>query len=106
MLPLAALAARVRRLPLIVTVHCSLSYTLDVCDVRTALLRAVGGRIERRAECRAVATIVFTSRLADLIARDAGGSVHFMRAASTARRTRRRTGLHSHTSRDGRAWCS
>jgi glycosyltransferase involved in cell wall biosynthesis len=62
-----------------VTVHCSLSHTLQVRDLRTALLRMVGGRIERSAERRAAATIVFTSRLANLLARDVGCSVHVMR---------------------------
>jgi len=75
-LPLAALAARVHRLPLVVTVHCSPSFTLQARDLRTAILRTLGGRIERRTERRAAATLVYTSRLADRIAREVGGAVH------------------------------
>ncbi|MEA2271016.1 MAG: hypothetical protein QOC64_3626, partial [Solirubrobacteraceae bacterium] len=79
-LPIAALAARARRLPVVVTVHCSLAHTLAVGDARTAILRLVGGAIERCAERRAAATLVYTSRLADLLAHDPGcRSVRVMR---------------------------
>ena len=89
-LPLAAFAAGVHGLPLVVTVHCSPSYTLQARDLRTAILRTLGGRIERRTERRAAATLVYTSRLADRIAREVGGPVHVIsrgvdrRAFSTA----------------------
>jgi glycosyltransferase involved in cell wall biosynthesis len=71
-LPLAALAARQRRVPIVLTVHCSLAHTLEVSDARTALLRALGARIERWGERRAAATIVLTDRLADRLAADTG----------------------------------
>jgi glycosyltransferase involved in cell wall biosynthesis len=79
-LPLAALAAATHRLPLVLTIHCSLAYTLEASDVRTAVLRALGGHIERWAERRADATIVYTSRLATCVAENAGArSVHIIR---------------------------
>jgi glycogen synthase len=79
-LPLAELAARPRRLPMLITVHCSLTHTLTPCDVRTAVLRRLGGWIERRAERRAAATIVYTDRLAECIAGDGGNpTVHVIR---------------------------
>jgi glycogen(starch) synthase len=71
-LPLAALAAAPRKLPIVITVHCSLAHTLRVCDARTAILRTLGGWIERRGERRAAATMVYTSLLADRLAHDAG----------------------------------
>jgi glycosyltransferase involved in cell wall biosynthesis len=64
-LPLAALAARPRRLPVVLTVHCSLTHTLMVHDLRSAILRTVGGAIERAGERRADATLVYTKRLLD-----------------------------------------
>jgi len=79
-LPLAALAARPRQLPVVITVHCSLSHTLTPCDARTAVLRRLGGWIERRAERRAAATVVYTARLAELLASDHGHpTVHLIR---------------------------
>jgi glycogen(starch) synthase len=71
-LPLAALAATSGRVPVVLTIHCSLAHTLRVCDVRTAILRTLGGWIERQGERRAAATLVYTSLLADRLARDAG----------------------------------
>jgi glycogen(starch) synthase len=71
-LPLAAMAARPRRLPMVVTVHCSLTHTLQICDARTALLRTLGGWLERRGVRRADVTIVYTSRLADRLTHDLG----------------------------------
>lgn len=64
-LPLAFAAARRRKLPVVMTVHCSLRHTLRAVDLRTALLALVGGRIEGRAEHRADAVIALSSRLAD-----------------------------------------
>jgi glycosyltransferase involved in cell wall biosynthesis len=66
-LPLAALAARPRRLPVVLTVHCSLVHTLAVHDLRSAILHTLGGRIETAGERRADATLVYTARLADRI---------------------------------------
>ena len=66
-LPLAALAARQRRLALVITVHESPAHTTGVRDARTALIRVLGGPIERWAQRRAAATIVLTARLADRV---------------------------------------
>jgi glycosyltransferase involved in cell wall biosynthesis len=73
-LPLGALAARPRRLPLIITVHCSPSHTIVPYDARTAVLRRLGGWIERKGEQGAAATIVYTERLAELLAGDGGSA--------------------------------
>jgi glycogen(starch) synthase len=78
-LPLAALAAHARRLPVIVTVHCSLAHTLKAIDARTAVLRHLGGRIERGMTRRAAATVVYTRLLAERMAADAGDRVQVMR---------------------------
>jgi glycosyltransferase involved in cell wall biosynthesis len=79
-LPIAALAARARRLPVVITVHCSLSYTLKGSDARSVVLRTLGGAIERWAARRAATTLVYTSRLAGRLADDAGcRSVRVMR---------------------------
>jgi glycosyltransferase involved in cell wall biosynthesis len=72
-LPLAALAARPRRLPVVLTVHCSLLHTLAVDDVRSAILHTLGGRIERAGERRADATLVYTARLAERLRDGPGG---------------------------------
>jgi glycogen(starch) synthase len=79
-LPLAALAARARRLPVVLTVHCSLAHTLDVHDLRSHLLHTLGGWIERRGEAEAAATLVYTRRLADLLVQEQDcGPVRVMR---------------------------
>jgi glycogen synthase len=81
-LPLAALAARPRRLPIVVTVHCSLRHTVRARDARTALLRGLGGRIERWGIRRADATITLTPGLAARLAEEVDpGRIHFMRRA-------------------------
>jgi glycogen(starch) synthase len=71
-LPLAAVAARPRRLPVVLTVHCSLTHTLAVHDVRSAILRTLGGAIERAGERRADATLVYTWRLLERLCDDRG----------------------------------
>jgi glycosyltransferase involved in cell wall biosynthesis len=71
-LPLAFLAARRGRLPVVITVHASPAHTVGVRDLRTALVVALGGPIERWAERRAAATIVLTERLAARVAPVAG----------------------------------
>jgi glycogen synthase len=71
-LPLAFLAARRRRLPVVVTVHASPAHTVRARDLRTALVVALGGPTERWAERRAAATIVLTERLAARVAPAAG----------------------------------
>jgi glycosyltransferase involved in cell wall biosynthesis len=79
-LPLAALAARPRRLPVVLTVHCSLTHTLLVHDLRSAILRTLGGLVERAGERRADATLVYTARMSDRIRDGSGGpAVQVMR---------------------------
>lgn len=63
-LPLARRIAADRRLPLVVTVHTSLRHTLPVIDARSAVLKVVGGAVERSAEAAASAVITLTPRLA------------------------------------------
>ncbi|TFV58573.1 glycosyltransferase family 1 protein [Geodermatophilus sp. DF01-2] len=61
---LARLAARRHGCPLVVTVHCSVGHTLRGRGLRTRLLRALGGWIERSALSRADAVVVLTDRTA------------------------------------------
>ncbi|SNS20508.1 Glycosyltransferase involved in cell wall bisynthesis [Geodermatophilus saharensis] len=63
-LPLARLAARVHRCPLVVTVHCSVGHTLAGRGPKVRLLRALGGWIERSSLRRADAVVVLTGRTA------------------------------------------
>ncbi|MGY1707492.1 glycosyltransferase family 4 protein [Geodermatophilus sp. SYSU D00697] len=63
-LPLALLAARRHRCPLVVTVHCSVGHTVLGRSARARLLRALGGRVERAALRRADAVVVLTARTA------------------------------------------
>jgi glycogen synthase len=70
LLPLAVLAARVHRTPLVITIHCSLRHTLESRDLRTSLLTSLGGRLERWACEQADGIIVLTERLAELKRRD------------------------------------
>jgi glycosyltransferase involved in cell wall biosynthesis len=65
--PLALVAARHRRLPLVLTVHTSVRYTLAVRDARSALLKSLGGWCENLGEHRAAHVIVLTPRLAGLL---------------------------------------
>jgi glycosyltransferase involved in cell wall biosynthesis len=69
-LPLARLAARRHRCPLVVTVHCSVGHTLTGRGLRTRLLRALGGAVERSALRRADAVVVLTDRTAAALAAD------------------------------------
>ena len=77
-LPLARLAARRHRCPLVVTVHCSVGHTLTGRGPRTRLLRALGGWVERSALRRADAVVVLTDRTAAALAADGvrTGRVH------------------------------
>jgi len=63
-LPVGLAAARLRLLPLVLTVHLSLRHTLVVTDLRSAILKTLGGRIERWGECSAEAVLAITPRLA------------------------------------------
>lgn len=69
-LPLAAHAARRAAVPLVVTVHCSLRYTVAGGTVPALLLRTAGAWLERRAEERADAVIVLTPTMARRLAAD------------------------------------
>jgi glycosyltransferase involved in cell wall biosynthesis len=85
-LPLAALAAQPRRLPVVLTVHCSLTHTLVVHDVRSAVLHTLGGLIERAGERRADVTLVYTKRLAERVReRNGGAAVRVMHRGVDAR---------------------
>ena len=69
-LPIGAAAARLHRLPLVLTIHTSLRHTLAVGDLRSALLKTIGGLIERWGEHSAEAVSVITSRLHRLLLSD------------------------------------
>jgi len=69
-LPVGAAAARFHRLPLVLTVHTSLRHTLAVSDLRSAVLKALGGQIERWGEQSAEAVLVITPRLSKLLISD------------------------------------
>jgi glycogen synthase len=69
-LPLAMHAAAKRTAPLVMTVHCSLRHTLKVGDIRTALLKTVGGFFERRASTTSSAVIAITRRMATKLVDD------------------------------------
>ena len=63
--PLARWAAWRSRAPLVVTVHCSMAHTLVRHDVRSAMLRAVGGPTQTRLLRSASAVLVLSDHLAD-----------------------------------------
>jgi 2-deoxystreptamine N-acetyl-D-glucosaminyltransferase/2-deoxystreptamine glucosyltransferase len=63
-LPLARLAARRHRCPLVVTVHCSVAHTLTGRSVKARLLRRLGGWVERSVLRRSDAVVVLTGRTA------------------------------------------
>jgi glycosyltransferase involved in cell wall biosynthesis len=67
LVPLAVTAARLHRIPLVLTVHTSVRYTLVVRDVRSAVLKAVGGWFEEQGEHRADQVIALTPRLAGIL---------------------------------------
>src|SRR5919112_1942892 len=69
-LPVGAAAARLHRLPLVLTVHTSLRYTLAVSDLRSAILKTLGGPIERWGEHSAEAVLAITPRLFRLLVSD------------------------------------
>ena len=69
-LPVGAMAARFHRLPLVLTIHTSLRHTLAVSDLRSTVLKALGGPIERWGELSAEAILVLTPRLYRLLVAD------------------------------------
>jgi len=68
--PIGAAAARLHRLPLVLTIHTSLRHTLAVSDLRSAILKVIGGPIERWGEHFAEAVLVITPRLRRLLLSD------------------------------------
>ena len=69
-LPIGAAAARLHRLPLVLTIHTSLRHTLAVSDLRSAVLKTLGGPIEYWGEHSAEAVLVITPRLSRLLVSD------------------------------------
>jgi glycogen synthase len=69
-LPVGAAAARLNRLPLVLTIHTSLRHTLTVSDLRSAVLKTIGGPIERWGEHFAEVVLVITPRLYRLLLSD------------------------------------
>jgi glycogen synthase len=69
-LPVGAMAARLHHLPLVLTIHTSLRRTLSVSDLRSTVLKALGGPIERWGEHSADAVLVITPRLYRLLVAD------------------------------------
>jgi glycogen(starch) synthase len=68
LVPIAVGVARLLRLPLVATIHCSLRHTLEVDDERTRAIRRRGGAVERWLQERADAVVTLTPRLRDLLA--------------------------------------
>jgi glycogen synthase len=75
-LPIALAAARSSRLPLVVTVHCSLRHTMRGTGVRALVLKQLGGLIETAICRRADAVIALTPRLAQCLEADGVARVH------------------------------
>src|SRR5215204_5203460 len=69
-LPVGTAAARLHRLPLVLTIHTSLRHTLAISDLRSAVLKALGGPIERWGEHSAEAVLAITPRLRRLLLAD------------------------------------
>src|SRR5215203_5896065 len=69
-LPVGAAAARLHRLPLVLTVHTSLRHTLAVGDLRSVVLKTLGGPIECWGEHSAEAVLAITPRLFRLLVSD------------------------------------
>lgn len=66
-MPIAVACARRHRLPLVITVHASSRFTLKVGNARSAVLKVMGGRLEKWAAEQADAVIGLTPRLATLM---------------------------------------
>jgi glycogen synthase len=66
-LPIGVAAAKLHRLPLVLTVHMSLRHTLIVADLRSAVLKALGSPIEWWGERSAEAVVAITPRLGRLL---------------------------------------
>ena len=68
--PIAIAAARRHRIPWVLTIHASLTHTLVGGGLRGAVLRGLGGRLERLGTRHADGVIVLAPRLAGLLAAD------------------------------------
>ncbi len=68
--PLALRAARRYERPFVLTIHTSVRHTLAVTNARSAVLKLLGGRLERRGEQAAHAIITLVPRMAALIQAD------------------------------------
>jgi glycogen synthase len=68
--PLALRAARRHEQPLVLTIHTSVRHTLAVTSARSAVLKMLGGQLERRGERTAHAIIALVPRVAALIRAD------------------------------------
>lgn len=66
-LPVGVAAAKLHRLPLVLTVHLSLRHTLVATDFRSVVLKTFGGPIERWGEHSADVVLVITPRLARML---------------------------------------
>jgi glycogen synthase len=69
-LPLARLAARRHRCPLVITVHTSVRHNMQVTSARTAWRRLAGGLAERRTLAAADMVILLTRPAADRLLRE------------------------------------
>lgn len=65
--PIALAAARRHSLPLVLTVHTSVGHTLTVSDLRSFVLKTIGGLAERAGIRTADAVITLTQRLASIL---------------------------------------
>ena len=63
-LPVGMATAKLHRLPLVLTIHMSLRYTLVITDFRSAVLKKLGGLVEQWGERSADAVLVITPRVA------------------------------------------
>jgi glycosyltransferase involved in cell wall biosynthesis len=68
--PLALQAAHRHEQPLVLTIHTSVRHTLAVTSARSAVLKTLGGRLERRGEQAAHAIIALVPRVGALIRAD------------------------------------
>lgn len=66
-IPLALCAARLNRVPLVLTIHTSLTHTLTTTGLRSAVLKVLGGGLERLGQRQAAAVIALTPRTAELL---------------------------------------
>ncbi|HYY44118.1 MAG TPA: glycosyltransferase family 4 protein, partial [Actinomycetota bacterium] len=69
--PLAIMASRLGRIPMVLTIHCSMRHTLQARgQLRARVLKSAGSALELIAARRAGAVIVITERLKELLKED------------------------------------